>query len=156
MLCFRFVCLCLVYPMLPLSLDCAFLIAPLVFSNVYLESGFPHNSQHKTPGFFQEFFQFSWVISEKAWWLSWLYLPGIVQHWHHGIPPSTCFLWSLLFKIPLKSLQTCIWNRIHDLFRPFNTRPKVIHPHIYQTNGTPQNSLVQSCKGTKEQWSNGK
>ena len=28
--------LCLVYPMLPVSLDCLFLIAPLVFSNVYL------------------------------------------------------------------------------------------------------------------------
>jgi hypothetical protein len=27
--------LCFVYPMLPLSLDCSFLIAPLVFSNVY-------------------------------------------------------------------------------------------------------------------------
>ena len=27
---------CLVYPMLPLSLDCLFLIAPSVFSNVYL------------------------------------------------------------------------------------------------------------------------
>jgi hypothetical protein len=28
--------LCLVYPMLPVSLDCLFLIAPWVFSNVYL------------------------------------------------------------------------------------------------------------------------
>jgi hypothetical protein len=28
--------LCLVYPMLPVSLDCSFLIARLVFSNVYL------------------------------------------------------------------------------------------------------------------------
>ena len=28
--------LCLVYPMLPVSLDCSFLIAPSVFSNVYL------------------------------------------------------------------------------------------------------------------------
>ena len=28
--------LCLVYPMLPVSLDCIFLIAPSVFSNVYL------------------------------------------------------------------------------------------------------------------------
>ena len=28
--------LCLVYPMLPVLLDCPFLIAPLVFSNVYL------------------------------------------------------------------------------------------------------------------------
>jgi hypothetical protein len=28
--------LCLVYPMLPISLDCVFLIAPLVFSDVYL------------------------------------------------------------------------------------------------------------------------
>ena len=28
--------LCLVYPMLPISLDCPFLIAPSVFSNVYL------------------------------------------------------------------------------------------------------------------------
>ena len=30
--------LCLVYPMLPVSLDCPFLIAPSVFSNVYLET----------------------------------------------------------------------------------------------------------------------
>ena len=28
--------LCLVYHMVPVSLDCPFLIAPLVFSNVYL------------------------------------------------------------------------------------------------------------------------
>ena len=36
-LCFCFVFLyCLVYPMLPLSLDCLFLIAPSVFSNIYL------------------------------------------------------------------------------------------------------------------------
>ena len=35
-LCFCFVCLRLVYPMLPVSLDCSFLIDPSVFSNVYL------------------------------------------------------------------------------------------------------------------------
>ena len=29
-----FVCLCLVYPVLPVSLDCTFLIAPSIFSNV--------------------------------------------------------------------------------------------------------------------------
>jgi hypothetical protein len=29
--------LCLVYPMLPVSLDCLFLITPSVFSNVYLQ-----------------------------------------------------------------------------------------------------------------------
>ena len=29
--------LCLVYPMLPVYLDCSFLIAPYVFSNVYIE-----------------------------------------------------------------------------------------------------------------------
>ena len=34
-LCYWFVCLRLVYPMLPVSLDCQFLIAPSVFSNVY-------------------------------------------------------------------------------------------------------------------------
>jgi hypothetical protein len=28
--------MCLVYPMLPVSLDCHYLIAPSVFSNVYL------------------------------------------------------------------------------------------------------------------------
>ena len=43
---FRYLCLfvysgvqhmsCLVYPMLPVSLDCPFLIDPSVFSNVYL------------------------------------------------------------------------------------------------------------------------
>ena len=32
----RLFVLCLVYPMLPVSLDCLFLIAPWVFSNVYL------------------------------------------------------------------------------------------------------------------------
>ena len=32
------VCLRLVYPMLPVSLDCLFLIVPLVFSNVYLHN----------------------------------------------------------------------------------------------------------------------
>ena len=35
-LCFSFVFPCLVYPMLPVSLNCPFLIAPSVFSNVYL------------------------------------------------------------------------------------------------------------------------
>jgi len=34
-LCFRFVYFRLVYPMLPVSLDCSFLIAPTIFSNVY-------------------------------------------------------------------------------------------------------------------------
>ena len=33
-----FVCLRLVCPMLPVSLDCPFLIVPLVFSNVYVKS----------------------------------------------------------------------------------------------------------------------
>jgi hypothetical protein len=36
-LCFCFVCLRLVYSMLPVSLDCPFLIAPSVFSNVHLQ-----------------------------------------------------------------------------------------------------------------------
>jgi hypothetical protein len=35
-LCFCFVCLRLVYPVLPVSLNCPVLIAPSVFSNVYL------------------------------------------------------------------------------------------------------------------------
>ena len=35
-LCCRFVCLRFVYPMLPVSPDCPFLIGPSVFSNVYL------------------------------------------------------------------------------------------------------------------------
>ena len=35
-LCFCFVFLRLVYPMMPVSLDCPFLNPPLVFSNVYL------------------------------------------------------------------------------------------------------------------------
>ena len=35
-LCFCFVFLHLVYPVLPVSLHCHFLIVPLVFSNVYL------------------------------------------------------------------------------------------------------------------------
>jgi hypothetical protein len=36
MLCFSFVFRCFVYHMLAVSLDCTFLIAPSVFSNVYL------------------------------------------------------------------------------------------------------------------------
>ena len=40
-LCFCFVFLRLVYPMFQVSLDCQFVIAPLVFSNVYL---FKHKS----------------------------------------------------------------------------------------------------------------
>jgi RecG-like helicase len=31
--------------------------------------------------------------------------------------------------------------------------PKSLVPTYYRTNDTPQNSLVWSCKGTKEQWS---
>jgi hypothetical protein len=37
-LCFCFVFLPLVYPMLPVSLDCPFLIALSVFSNVYMQN----------------------------------------------------------------------------------------------------------------------
>ena len=37
---FCFVCLCLVYPMLPVSLDSPFLIAPSEFSNVYVPQWF--------------------------------------------------------------------------------------------------------------------
>ena len=37
MLCLCFVCLCLVHLMLSVSLDCLFLIAPSVFSNVYCD-----------------------------------------------------------------------------------------------------------------------
>jgi hypothetical protein len=36
-LCFYFICLRVVYPMLPVSLDCSFLIVSSVFSNVYIE-----------------------------------------------------------------------------------------------------------------------
>jgi hypothetical protein len=36
--CFCFVFLRVLFPMLPVSLDCPFLIAPSVFSNVYLQS----------------------------------------------------------------------------------------------------------------------
>jgi hypothetical protein len=36
-LCFCFVFLHLVYPVLPVSLDCPFLIATSVFSNVYFQ-----------------------------------------------------------------------------------------------------------------------
>ena len=41
-LCFCFVFLCLVCPMLPVSLDCPFLIAPSIFSNVYLSPILAH------------------------------------------------------------------------------------------------------------------
>jgi len=41
-LCFCFVCLRLVYPMLPVSLDCPFLIAPSVFSYVYFNKSKIH------------------------------------------------------------------------------------------------------------------
>jgi hypothetical protein len=43
-LCFCSVFLLLVYPMLPVSLDCPFLIAPSVFSscNVYLSTNYIH------------------------------------------------------------------------------------------------------------------
>ena len=36
-LCFCFVCLRLVYPMLPVYLDCSYLIVLSVFSNVYVK-----------------------------------------------------------------------------------------------------------------------
>jgi hypothetical protein len=39
-LCFCFVFLCLVYRMLPVSLDCPCFIAPSIFSNVYLNTKF--------------------------------------------------------------------------------------------------------------------
>ena len=39
-MCFCFVFLRLVYPMLPVSLDCSCLITPSVFSNVYLNTSF--------------------------------------------------------------------------------------------------------------------
>jgi hypothetical protein len=45
-----------------------------------------------------------------------------------------------------------IWNIIHGLFYPFNTRPEVIRLYIYQANDTLQNWLVQAWKGMIEQW----
>ena len=36
--------LCLVYPMLPVSLDCSFLIAPMIFSNVELSNSILKNA----------------------------------------------------------------------------------------------------------------
>ena len=45
MSCFCFVFLRLVYPMLPVSLVCPFLIAPSVLSNVYFR---PYNTQYKS------------------------------------------------------------------------------------------------------------
>ena len=39
-LCSNFVCLRLVYPMLPVSLECPFVIVPSVFSNVYFKLDF--------------------------------------------------------------------------------------------------------------------
>ena len=47
MLCFCLVFLCLLNPMLPFSLDCRFLIAPLVFSIVY----FRHHAKPTGPEF---------------------------------------------------------------------------------------------------------
>ena len=48
MQCFRFVILGHVYPMLPVSLDCSFLIVPSVFSNVNLHrSRFKRHSSSK-------------------------------------------------------------------------------------------------------------
>ena len=38
--------LCLVYPMLPVSLDCLFLIAPSVFSNVYFDTTDNHSDNY--------------------------------------------------------------------------------------------------------------
>ena len=56
-MCFCFVFLRLVYPMLPLSLDCQFLIAHSVFSNFYLASepwllcsSMAKRNDHKTNG----------------------------------------------------------------------------------------------------------
>ena len=43
-LCFCFVFLRLVYPMLPVSLDCPFFIAPSIFSNVYFNR--PISDEH--------------------------------------------------------------------------------------------------------------
>ena len=39
-------CFCFVYPMLPVSLDCSFLMAPSVFSNVYLNINNPIGLLH--------------------------------------------------------------------------------------------------------------
>ena len=46
-----FVCLCLVYPILPVSLDSPFTIAPSVFSNVYEILRWTPNEWHKLPNF---------------------------------------------------------------------------------------------------------
>ena len=44
--CVAFCFLCLVYPMLPVSLDCLFLIASSVFSNFYLH--YPERKKTKS------------------------------------------------------------------------------------------------------------
>jgi hypothetical protein len=47
-LCFCFVFLCLVYHVLPVSLDCPFLFVPSVFSNIYILSNDDHRRTKRT------------------------------------------------------------------------------------------------------------
>ena len=81
----RLFVLCLVYPMLPVSLDCPFLIAPSVFSNVYLSCVLCTLCC-----------QFLWIF------LFWLSLPYSLTF----ICPVSCvplccqFLWIFLFDCP--------------------------------------------------------
>ena len=48
MLCFCFVFLRLLYPMFPVSLDCPFVIATSVFSNVYLWKMLKQDNNNRT------------------------------------------------------------------------------------------------------------
>jgi hypothetical protein len=48
--------LCLVYPILPVSLHCSFLITPLVFSNVYYGKGSVQPCHHYDERFYGSFF----------------------------------------------------------------------------------------------------
>jgi hypothetical protein len=88
-----FICPCFVYPMLPVSLDCPFLIAPLVFSNVYLSCALCILCCH-----------FLCIVH--------LWLP--LRYSLTFICPMSCglccqFLWIVHFGLPLRYSLTFIW-----------------------------------------------
>jgi hypothetical protein len=70
--CFCFVFLRLVYPMLPVSLDCSFFIAPFVFYNVYL-------LQKRVVHTKLDIYAFTAITGYLCWWT-------ISSHGYH--PPN--------------------------------------------------------------------
>jgi hypothetical protein len=118
--------LCLVYPMLLVSMDCPFLIAPSVFSNVYLFCGLC-----------TQWYQFLWIVHS----LLVLRFSLMCIYYLVCLVPccSQCYhcLWIVYSWLPLRISLTCIYYLQYVLCLVFPILPLsldcifLIFPKVY-------------------------